>query len=130
MYRMFIPLRPQTVRADFATELDRLILNYNTQNPSNVMRPRTPFPHWVKGGVKLYMTDEQYNAYLREAGSTAARILERRRGSLNFDNPSERDRKIIEAALPSARKRAKAELWRSFSDDQRREIRQQIIAAR
>lgn len=102
VYQMISPLRRQTVDHN---PLDRLLLNWNAQNPAyNQGRgfwPVVPEPTVTVVGETLPMTDDEYNVFLQRAGQSAYGILSALQ--LNADRPTLADIEVIDAVLRRSR---------------------------
>ena len=102
IYRMLVPLRRYRVDLGLASDLDRMILNWNNSNPSDIRAPQTPQAAFSHRGVRIFMTDEEYHTYLQAVGKRAFAMAE---GQIwHFQDPTERDMGRLDSVLRRARR--------------------------
>lgn len=101
-------LSPVDVRSADITKPDRVIVNYNSQHPDEPFAPTQPNPYITIDGETVYLSDEQYMRYLKNAGTGALNRLNRL--NLNTSTPTKRDIDIIDKVLKQERRRARNEM--------------------
>jgi len=74
VYRITIPSR---IQDDETFVADRVILNYNLQNPEDERFPLAPVPYYTDKGKTVYMTDGQYAELSKLTGETARAALDK-----------------------------------------------------
>ena len=102
IYRMLVPTKLFKVPQDTASQIDRMLLNWNNQNPNDVKAPRVPEPYFVVQGEQVFMTDEEYHDYLRATGQRALKMARNR--NWNVDNPTQFDIDAVEKVHRDARR--------------------------
>jgi hypothetical protein len=111
-WKIFVPIDVRRVQdQDPAFRFDRMISNWNNQNPDAGLYPQTPTQSITERGEKIVMDDAEYNQFLRRAGELTVQRMVRQRW--NIDEPKERDMDRMAKAIASARATAKRELLRS-----------------
>ena len=100
-YRMFSPLKKYKVELGLSGNLNRMMLNWNNAHPSDVLAPRQPNPWTQVHGEKVFMNDDEYHKFMREAGKLSLEWA--KNINWNFDNPTERDRVIVIKLVNRAR---------------------------
>lgn len=85
---------------------DRIMLNWNNQNPDDPKYGLPPQKSYQKGGKRFYMTDKQYADFTKLAGELTSKAVEA--SKWNTDEPTEGDMKRLETVIENARKMAKA----------------------
>ena len=107
-YRLLSPLRSQRANV---SEVDRLIRNYNNE-ADDPWHPVLPRPYFQRRGETSYMTRQEYQEWLSRSGQMAHEnlLLDIRQGILDPDSPSERDIKIIDKRIRSARDIVKGQM--------------------
>lgn len=113
LYRMFSPVKLQKVQRDSASELDRLLINWNNAHPNDGFFPRLPMPSYTVTSEdgqreRRFMTDKQYHDFLVASGKQAAQDLAE--AELDADNPTIESIKLIEKVLRQSRAAAREEL--------------------
>lgn len=103
LYRFTVPVWRQDVEK--MHQLDRLLMNWNAQNPNDVYLPSLPSPTLQYRGETYRLSEEEYHAFLRIAGSNAAERLTRMQ--LDPVNPTEQDIETIRSVLRVERSRAR-----------------------
>lgn len=106
LYRLTIPIRLQEVDLSFTRELDRMILNYNNSNPTDLFLPRQPYPTFEHAKRRFIIEDpELYQQFLMESGQMAAKRLERihRNRKFNIENPGDREIDLIKTITRASR---------------------------
>jgi hypothetical protein len=106
IYRITVPIWRQD--ADKATKVDRLILNWNNQNPTEGFYPAPPRASWQVEGETVRLTAEEYNRFLRESGQASLEILQDT--DLNVNQPTEADLEIIEDVIRDMRQATKEQM--------------------
>jgi hypothetical protein len=108
LYRMTVPVWRQ--EADRATELDRLLLNWNNQNPNDGFYPTPPEATFSRRGQTIRMTADEYYSFLTRSGRLAyQRLLGM---DLNVQEPTEADIEKIEYVLRRTRDQVKSRMIR------------------
>lgn len=102
LYRITVPVR---IQKDEMFVADRLIVNWNNQNPEQAQFPRSPMPRYTVDGKTRYMTDAQYADFTRLAGETARIALERFK--LDPDKPTASMIKLIDDVTDNSREKVK-----------------------
>jgi len=97
-----VPTKLFRVPQDTATQIDRMLLKWNNQNPNDVKAPRVPEPYFVVQGEQVFMTDEEYHDYLRATGQRALKMARNR--NWNVDNPTQFDIDAVEKVHRDARR--------------------------
>ncbi len=82
MWRILVPIKEQKAEMFVA---DRLIVNYNNQNPDEAVFPHAPEPTYTINGKTRYMTDAQYAEFCKRAGEAAVRAIEKRVNGRTLD---------------------------------------------
>jgi hypothetical protein len=105
--RLFSPARQ--VDTSTATNLDRLITNWNMQNPNDqyyVSIPRTEFTYRKE---KYRMGDEGYDEFQRVSGAYILKWWERQEqlGRIDYTQPTKRHRDLLMRVVDKSRKRAR-----------------------
>ena len=113
LYRLTVPVAVQNAKEDFSTDLDRMILNWNNQNPNEVFAPTLPRPDYTVDGEQKKMNPNQYNRFLRESGQLAVEILKARLEEADFSKPTPQDISIMDKAISDARRRVKDSITRN-----------------
>ena len=108
LYRLTVPVNVQ--EAVTPVNVDRLIMNWNAQNPSEQWYPTLPSATYKKDGKKIRMSEQEYHDFLKVRGQYALRLLGNRR--FNFSNPTERDKKAIGNAFSRSTSLARRTLAR------------------
>lgn len=85
LYRVMVPVKTQ--EADMFVA-DRLILNYNNQNPDDARFPLTPAPYYRDDNKTVYMSDGQYADFVKLAGESAVAGLTQGPVTLDPENPT------------------------------------------
>lgn len=98
-WRVLLPIRRHT--EDIALG-DRIIMNWNSQNPDDLHYPVQPRPVRVLGGEKQWMTDRQYTQFLELSGKLANRLVDDNLG-WNIEQPTSRDMDKLGAMLERSR---------------------------
>jgi hypothetical protein len=98
LYRLTVP---SSNRKEEIFVADRVLLNWNLQNPDDAKYPAGPSRSYVFDKERKSMTDEQFAEYASLSGVVARKRLEGKK--LNADKPTEKDIEVIEGALSSAR---------------------------
>ena len=106
IYRITVPIWRQ--EADKATSVDRLILNWNNQHPTEGFYPAPPRASWQVEGETVRLTAEEYNRFLRESGQASLEILQDT--DLNVNQPTEADLEIIEDVIRDMRQATKEQM--------------------
>jgi hypothetical protein len=104
LWRITLPVWRQD--ADRATELDRLILNWNNQNPTDGFYPAVPEATFTFDGETIRMTAEEYNEFMRRAGQSAYDDLTAM--GLDASEPTRDDIETIDRVLRD---------WRTWTKD-------------
>jgi hypothetical protein len=111
-WKIFLPIDVRRVQdQDPAFRFDRMISNWNNQNPDAGIYPQTPTQSITERGEKIVMDDSEYNQFLRRAGELTVQRMVRQRW--NIDEPKERDMDRMAKIISEARAVAKRELLRS-----------------
>jgi hypothetical protein len=109
LYRMTVPLEN---REEAILKGDRMLLNWNLQNPDDPKYSLPAQKHYTRGGIKHYFTDEEYSRFTQIAGELAREMVEDSEG-WNLERPTKHDinrlEKLISRARSIARKRMIAE---------------------
>jgi hypothetical protein len=110
--RLFSPMAQ--VDASTATNLDRLITNWNVNNPNDqyyVPIPRTYFTH---RGKRYDLTEQGYDDIQRISGEYITRWWKRQEelGRINYLSPKARDIKVLNRIVNKARDRARMSILR------------------
>jgi hypothetical protein len=74
-----------------------------------------PEPSYTAKGEKINMSDEQYYDYCKKSGEYAVERLQSL--NLDYDNPTESDKKRVEKVMEQARLRAKREVIREYGQE-------------
>jgi hypothetical protein len=96
----------QAVSADSnMNDAERLIWNWNHNNPNNEYYPDVPSYYFRRNNKKYYFSGEDYQQFAKESGQLALRQINNalRHGLLNIDNPTEKDIKLIKSIFTKAR---------------------------
>ena len=124
IWRMLSPVRKFNTQLGPEQNLNRMMLNWNNQNPSDILAPRAPDMWLTYRKEKVLMTDEEYHDFMIDVGETSLQRATRRQ-NWNYDKPTLRDKeallKIIEGARRNARLRLLGKLRRA--NDPRVEFR-------
>lgn len=112
LYRIMVPAK---VQSDDVFVADRLLMNYNNQNPDDEALPRLPQPVYTVKGEKQFMTEAQYSDFLKLSGETARKALER--VPLDADHPTREDVDWIGDVLERSREVVKKSLIKQWSGD-------------
>lgn len=129
VYRMVMPA--WTVRMEGPVEFDRLVLNWNNQNPRDEWYPSLPAPAISINGERIRLTKEEEHKYLKRSGELTLQNLQHwatELGEERWDeivsNPTEEHikvlQKIIESSRSSAREEMQDDVWiryRSSKED-------------
>lgn len=101
--RILIPQRAGEVPR--VNRVDRMLLNWNQQNPSETYAPQPPSRTFVENGERLTMNDEEFIRYQKARGKMAFQRLSAT--ALNIANPTERDLDKVRDALSYGHTKAK-----------------------
>ncbi len=114
LYRLLSPVGviDTNAKPPRAKDLDRLILNYNNQNPNTTYAPAMPERDITFNKKKYDMTNDQYAEYCTVAGEATLKRLANAR--LNIQEPKPRDIEIIKKAIEKSREIAKYKFMRSL----------------
>jgi len=112
LYRLFVPA--VRVKPSPDVDINRIILNWNNQNPDDIWFPSVPNGFLSVDGERVRLTDEEYFTYTKRAGELTRELIERRFPVLepHINNPRERDLDLIKKAVRTARQKARIELIR------------------
>ena len=85
---------------------ERLIWNYNRNNPDETWYPAIPQPTFSRNKQKYYFSGENYTDFAKEAGRLAHRQINNAiaAGRLNVNNPGKEDIALIKKVFSRARK--------------------------
>jgi hypothetical protein len=126
LYRMVVP--SWAVRLERTTEFDRLILNWNNQNPGDEWYPTLPAPSMTIRGERVQLTKEEEYDFLKRSGELTREGLARwaeSMGEMRWEqvvtNPNERHIERVQEIMRRARERARNET--------RRDVRQRAADA-
>ena len=107
LWRMTVPIRVQNERDE--TNIDRMIWNWNRKAeegkqwwPGNI-KPKIKF-----AGRDIELNDQQYEAYQRLRGQIAMQTA--KRITWNFNDPSERDIRVLQKVFERAGKAARSKI--------------------
>ena len=107
LWRMTVPIRVQNERDE--TNIDRMIWNWNRKAeegkqwwPGNI-KPKIKF-----AGRDIELNDQQYEAYQRLRGQLAMQTA--KRITWNFNDPSERDIRVLQKVFERAGKAARTKI--------------------
>ena len=92
---------PVRVQNNETFTADRVIMNYNLQNPEDERFPLAPQPYYTAGGKTFYMTDGQYADLARLTGETASASLDGM--DFNVDKPTLYDVEWINDSVSESR---------------------------
>lgn len=92
-------------------EIDRLLLNWNRENPSETYAPQSPGDTYKKDGQELKMTGEQYRKYSLLAGRLLAINSRGRFSPRQIDRPTKDDRDAVRKLVDDARRQARERLF-------------------
>jgi hypothetical protein len=97
-----------------ATNLDRLITNWNDNNPNDTYYVSVPRTDFVYKEEKYRMGDDGYDEFQRSAGGYIRKWWERQEqlGRTDYANPSRRDIDRLRRIVYNARKRARLAIIR------------------
>lgn len=111
---------PMRVKDDEINEVDRLIVNWNNENPNDRFAPREPRPYITIAGEQFAMTDQEFYDFKVEAGTIAAESLTQyiREGPLNADKPTKDDIDFIKTVISLSRDTARDNAIRKILDRQ------------
>jgi 2'-5' RNA ligase len=102
LYRMTVPSES---REEKITPGDRMLLNWNNQNPDELKSPEPIQTYVRRGGQTKYLTDEEYAAVAKLSGQVASKVIEGRKW--NLDNPTEADIEALEGIVADSRSAAR-----------------------
>lgn len=117
-FRLFSPVKAKSWPDDrpaLEQNLDRMIANWNNQNPNDVWAPEGPSWRYGKRGDEDYWSPGEYHELSIRAGQLAIQALERHQHRLDFDNPTPEQVKFVRGILDRARSAARAEMLRKKS---------------
>lgn len=100
---------------------DRIVANWNLQNPDDTRYVRTPKKSFVDGrGKSYYFTPKQYEEFLRESGSRAATRIERAIGTNQtvIDKPTPRVMDFIADVVREERTKVRKRHARRWIEEQ------------
>ena len=98
---------------------NRIIMNWNWQNPKAQLNPRSPRYIRIKD-TTIYLTDEQLEDYARLGGGNARKIIEYVESQGGFDdpaNPSLKDKEIVKRAVERGYRQARMALVPQWNQD-------------
>ena len=98
---------------------NRIIMNWNRQNPKAQLNPRSPRYIRIKD-TTIYLTDEQLEDYARLGGGNARKIIEYVESQGGFDdpaNPSLKDKEIVKRAVERGYRQARKKLRGKWNQD-------------
>jgi len=94
-----------------ATSLDRLILNYNNENPNEGFYPATPRASFTYRGESVRMTSAEYHDFLVRSGRLSYMRLQGM--DLNVERPTRVDVEKIDYVLRRTREQVKRQMIRA-----------------
>ena len=106
--------RPLRTKAHDPFFGNRIIMNWNRQNPKAQFNPRSPRNISIEN-TTIYLSDEQLEEYARLGGGYARKIIEYYENRGGFDdpaNPTFKDKTIVQEAVKQGYREAKGELIR------------------
>ena len=98
---------------------NRIIMNWNRQNPKAQLNPRSPRYIRIKD-TTIYLTDEQLEDYARLGGGNARKIIEYVESQGGFDdpaNPTLKDKEIVKRAVERGYRQARMALVPQWNQD-------------
>ena len=98
---------------------NRIIMNWNRQNPKAQLNPRSPRYIRIKD-TTIYLTDEQLEDYARLGGGNARKIIEYVESQNGFDdpaNPTLKDKEIVKRAVERGYRQARMALVPQWNQD-------------
>lgn len=106
LYRLLSPFRTQSDQNAHLNDVDRMILNWNNQNPNDGWYPAPPPRNIPRGnpleGKQTYtIPARQYEQFCKDSGQLAADIL--RDVNFNADKPDHEDMLILKKIISKAR---------------------------
>lgn len=111
-WRVMVPISRHTENIAIG---DRLLMNWNSQNPDDEHRPAQPRPYFTINGDKRWMNDREYGQFLELSGRLADFTVQREAKRMNIEKPTESDIKVIEKILTRARKLSRNALMQEWS---------------
>lgn len=112
LYRITVPSR---IQKDETFVADRLILNYNNQNPEDERFPLAPRPYYRSGDETIYMSDGQYAELAKLSGEAARASLDG--VPLNVDRPTVAAVDLINDAVSNSRSAVRDELEKRWAGE-------------
>jgi hypothetical protein len=107
VWQMVVPVKR---REEDIVVGDRVILNWNAQNPNDEKHPIPPRPVYTVDKKQRQMTEEQYTQFLTLSGKAASHLMEAMADSIDVDKPSEVQMGMVTQVLSNARREAKKQL--------------------
>ena len=98
---------------------NRIIMNWNRQNPKAQFNPRSPRQVSIDN-TTIYLSDEQLEEYARLGGGYARKIIDYYENRGGFDdpaNPTLKDKTIVQEAVLQGYREARSELWNKWNQD-------------
>ena len=107
-----MPIRP--IPAGDMNRAERLMWNWNRENPDREYYPSVPAYWTVRNGRRIYFSGDNYQELARESGQLALKQIENafRHGLLNAERPREKDIKLIKNIFTKARKVVRDRMYR------------------
>ena len=109
LWRMLSPVRKFNTKLGPEQNMNRMMLNWNLQNPSDILAPRAPDMWLTYRGEKVLMTDEEYHDFMIDVGETSLKRAERRK-QWNFSKPTLRDKEALLKLVNDSRRQARQRL--------------------
>lgn len=123
LWRALMPVNDYNIAdpGQLSTMVDRMILNFNNENPDDTWYPTSPQPYYTKNGEKVWMNDTTYHQFQIAAGTEALHQIsisvEAQRSSdpeaFNPAKPKADEMKLIRKAIDRGREIA---LWKLKND--------------
>jgi len=102
LYRATVPIKTQTTPS--FENIDRMLINYNRKFPNRKWWPSIP----SAGSKDKRMSEGEYYSFLRARGAWILKMSQK--ANLNFDDPTEADKRAVQSIFSKATTAAKAEI--------------------
>ena len=114
LYRMTVPIRRQD--ATKVSPVDQMYLNWNANNPNDLLAPSIPQSSFTRNGRKYVFNNAQYTDYMKRAGSAAHDEIASRAKSedWNLSNPEGWQMEQAKKILDRHRRNVKSEMVREM----------------
>lgn len=116
LWRMFVPSR---TRREDVTLGDRILVNWNNQNPEDERFPGPPRKYFTVQGKRRWLNEAEYRQFMELSGKKADDLVGKWLEPGDAANPKERDIKQVTRAIEKGRALAKSRLlyeWKKNPD--------------